>query len=1058
MRPYLLLLLLCLGFSTPLAGQQSDPSPALMPYPMQLDWLDEAPFQLASKLNWQYPPEHQQILEPALQRFLQRLQQQHPGVQHAATAPISLSIEIESAEPFWYPKLHQDESYRLRLDAAGILLQAPTHLGALHGLETLLQLLAGHSSLAALAIKDAPRFAWRGLLLDPARHFLPVDTIKRQLDGMAAAKLNVLHWHLTDDQGWRLESKRFPKLHQIGGTDGYYSQEDVRRIIDYAALRGIRVVPEIDVPGHTTALGAAYPELMSMPGPAKPEKHWGIHPAVLDPTQESSYQFLTKLLEEVASLFPDPYLHIGGDEVLPDHWQQNPGIRAFKQQHGLKDHLALQTWFNQRVLGILKQLDRRMIGWDEILTPELPSSSLVQSWRGLDSVVEAAQAGHDVILSTGYYLDQPQFAHFHYRIDPLPQPSPAQTEGYQAWSGWRFTIPRLRGAPIEGKLWLLHYEQRLEGFIDFAGRSRQALPDLTVEANRLRFSLDTWMGPVQADWTLAEQLAGELVVGNAPYAVAGEQIDWHNQQDPLPAGIARPALSLDEQARVLGGEIALWGELVNAEVIDRRLWPQALVVAERLWSTAELRDEAKLYQRLEQLEPWLEVSVGLLHLQQQTQGLASLVEPEGLAALQQLVVALEPAHYYHRLHERSVRQQYHNQAPLNRLVDFLPAEQSQLRALEQLLKKWQQQPDTDLKPLKAQLSRWQQLPHSLTPYLTDKPAAQELIPIIDTLSQLADVGLSLLKAHARQEAAPAGADALWQQSRGIEAELVIAAHRLIQPLLTPVSSQQWVEANTFTSGIEGPAFGPDGALYVVNYRQQGSIGRVSGQDTTELVFELPAGSIGNGIRFSADGSRMFIADYSRNRVWQYQMATQALSELVHVPAMHQPNDLALLPPDTLFASDPDWQSGSGQLWRVSADGRYQLLESGMGTTNGIEVSSDGHKLFVNESLQRRIWRYRIDEQQLHDKTLLAAFSHGGLDGMRMVQPGVLAVTRFGEGRVILLSTTGALLAELPLQHRYPTNLAVQWPYLYVTLQDCGCIERLSLDGILPDPADAVAPQ
>ena len=1043
--PGLLLLLMLL---TPLSTLSCAKETYLLPFPKQLDWLDSTPpLLLPEAVNWHFPEAHAAIVEPALERMLQRLQHNQPRLHFAADAPKLIRISIASEQPFLWPQLHQDESYQLRVDANGIQLSANTHLGVLLGLETLLQLAGNSSELPAVFIQDAPRFSWRGLLLDPARHFLPVDTIKRQLDAMAAAKLNVLHWHLTDDQGWRIESKRFPKLHQVGGTDGYYSQDDIRAIVHYAAMRGIRVVPEIDVPGHTTALGAAYPELMSMPGPAQPETHWGIHPAVLDPTNEQVFVFLQQLLEEVTSLFPDAYLHIGGDEVLPDHWQQNPSIVAFKQQHGLADHLALQTWFNQRLLTILDRLDRRMIGWDEILTPDLPASSLVQSWRGLDSVVEAAQAGHNVILSTGYYLDQPQFASFHYRVDPLPKPSPEIPDTYQAWSAWSFEIPRLRGAPVRGELYLVFLDNHeVQGFIDFAGRSRQQLQLLELEANRLRFQVDSWMGPLQAEWSLGEALSGELVVGNAPYAVHGHQLAWYNSQKPLPAGIARPVLSTQEADRVLGGEIALWGELVNAEVIDRRLWPQALVVAERLWSSAELTDESFLYQRLAKLDPWLEHSLGLQHRQQQHSGLARLVHAKGMAAMQQLLIGLEPAHYYHRLHERSVRQQYHNQAPLDRLVDFLPAENEQLRQLEQLLNRWQHDNTISLAPLQQQLEHWQQLPDTLLPYLTDTHHAQELSPIILQLSKLASLGLELMQQPATNPKQLAAARQLWQESRFIQAELVLAAHRLITPLLRQPISTVWVPAGTFTDGIEGPAFGTDQHLYLVNYQRQGNIGRVDPQGQTHWVLTLPAGSIGNGIRFSSDGSRMFIADYSGNRIWQYQKDSQQLTELVHQPAMHQPNDLALLAPDTLFASDPDWSSASGQLWRITADGHSQLLEANMGTTNGIEVSDDQQYLFVNESVQRRIWRYRIEQQQLTDKTLIAAFSAAGLDGMRMVQPDVLAVTRYGNGSVILLDTDGRLLAELPLQHQNPTNLAAQGYQLYITLQDCGCIERLSLPG------------
>ena len=251
---------------------------------------------------------------------------------------------------------------------------------------------------------------------------------------------------------------------------------------------------------------------------------------------------------------------------------------------------------------------------------------------------------------------------------------------------------------------------------------------------------------------------------------------------------------------------------------------------------------------------------------------------------------------------------------------------------------------------------------------------------------------------------------------------------------------------TFTEGIEGPAVGPDGALYAVNYARQGTIGRVAmhpGGARAELYLELPAGSIGNGIRFDARG-RMYVADYTAHRVLRIDPHDRSIVEHAHDPRMHQPNDIAIAPDGTLYASDPRWAQGDGQLWRIDQDGSTHLLETGMGTTNGIEVSPDGRTLYVNESVQRRVWAYDIGEGgMLSGKRLLVAFDDHGLDGMRCDGAGNLYIARYGAGRVAVVSPQGALLHEVALRGERPTNLAFggeDGRTVFVTLQDRGAIE------------------
>ncbi|HEY9285550.1 MAG TPA: family 20 glycosylhydrolase, partial [Pyrinomonadaceae bacterium] len=324
------------------------------------------------------------------------------------------------------PAVDEDESYALEVTDKQATLKAATTVGALRGLETFLQLVDGDAAgfyVPAVSINDRPRFPWRGLLIDVARHWQPVEVIKRNLDAMAAVKLNVLHWHLTEDQGFRVESRKFPLLHQMGSDGLYFTQDQVREVVAYARERGIRVVPEFDLPGHATAWLVGHPELGSAPGPYQIERRPGIFEPTLDPTREEVYKFLDAFFGEMAALFPDAYMHIGGDENTGKQWDRNPKIQEFMKRRGLKDNHALQTYFNQRLLKILQKHGKRMMGWDEIFQPDLPKDVVIHSWRGQTALAEAARRGYDGVLSNGYYIDLIFPASAHYLNDPLPEGS-----------------------------------------------------------------------------------------------------------------------------------------------------------------------------------------------------------------------------------------------------------------------------------------------------------------------------------------------------------------------------------------------------------------------------------------------------------------------------------------------------------------------------------------------------------------------------------------------------------------------------------------------------------
>ena len=363
-------------------------------------------------------------LERAGQRFLATLNHQTGIVFGHTPADVSKATLVVTTDHESKPvqDVGEDESYTLEVTPTGARLHAANPLGTLRGLQTFLQLVSvtpdGFAA-PAVSIQDQPRFQWRGLMIDVSRHFIPLDVLKRNLDGMEAVKLNVFHWHLSDNEGFRVESKKFPKL-QGEGSDGlYYTQEEIRDLISYARDRGIRVVPEFDMPGHSTAWFVGYPELASGAGPYQLERKWGVFDPAMDPTNEKTYKFLNEFIAEMAKLFPDQYFHIGGDEVNGKEWDSNPKIQEFMKSHNIKNNVELQAYFSQHVQELVVKHGKTPVGWDEILVPGVSTNIVIQSWRGADSLAAAAKQGYRSILSNGYYIDLGWSAARHYAVDPM---------------------------------------------------------------------------------------------------------------------------------------------------------------------------------------------------------------------------------------------------------------------------------------------------------------------------------------------------------------------------------------------------------------------------------------------------------------------------------------------------------------------------------------------------------------------------------------------------------------------------------------------------------------
>lgn len=323
-----------------------------------------------------------------------------------------------------------EEAYKLDITPDGATIRASGDRGLVWGAMTLAQLLSPDAAfgkpvrLSAMTIDDAPRFSWRGLMVDVARHFQPIETLYPVIDAMAAQKLNTLHLHLTDDQGWRVEIKRYPKLTEIGAwrtppsaggapaarTGGFYTQAQLRELVAYAAERGIVIVPEIDLPGHAQAAVAAYPQEIGVFGDQPEVSHdWGINPWLFSPAPRSM-DFIRNVLDELVDIFPSQFIHVGGDEAVKDQWQRSPEVQAQMKALGLKTENQLQGWMIAELGKYLTTKGRRLIGWDEILEGDVPTSASVMSWRGEKGAVDAANRGHDVVLSPApdLYLDNLQ--------------------------------------------------------------------------------------------------------------------------------------------------------------------------------------------------------------------------------------------------------------------------------------------------------------------------------------------------------------------------------------------------------------------------------------------------------------------------------------------------------------------------------------------------------------------------------------------------------------------------------------------------------------------------
>jgi hexosaminidase len=572
--------------------------------------------------------------------------------------------------------INENESYHLSIDSTKIVINAETDLGAMHALETVLQLLQNDSKsfyFPSVNIADSPRFTWRGLMIDAARHFQPVDVIKRNLDAMAAMKMNVFHWHLADDQGWRIEMKSLPKLNELASDGDYYTQEEIKGIVSYAGDRGILVIPEIDVPGHASALLSVFPDIGSKidngVGSYSVQRGSGIFNATLDPSNPETYKLINTIFDEVCPLFSGNYFHIGGDENNGKEWNANPKIQEFKKVHNLANNHDLQTYFNMKLVPMLKKHGKNVMGWEEIMTKDMSKDAIIHAWRGTNegqasggSLITAAKNGYKTVLSNGYYIDLMLSLESHYKNDPIPKNS---------------------------------------------------------------------------------------------------------------------ILSPEEKARILGGEAAMWSELVSPLNIDSRIWPRTAAIAERLWSNESVTNMVSLRKRLKTVSYRLE-ELGITHIRNKEVILRNISNNQNTEALNAFSNICEPLKNYTR---NGGGKKYKMFSPLTLFADACSSDASDAIDFDEAVTTYLNENSIkNQDEVTRFFKKWIDVNSDLVRLSSDAPLIQPILPLSKSLSTLSELFLNRIEKKQTVSQMILG-DLLDQCNSKKNADVELAVYKSLQKLL-----------------------------------------------------------------------------------------------------------------------------------------------------------------------------------------------------------------------------------------------------------------------------------
>ncbi|WP_045419091.1 beta-N-acetylhexosaminidase [Vibrio campbellii] len=677
----------------------------------------------------------------------------------------TLVIDIRNAPKSEVQDINSDESYQLESRNGQIIIRSERPYGAFHGLETFLQLVTTDATgyfVPAVSIQDEPRFPWRGVSYDTSRHFIELDVILRQLDAMASAKMNVFHWHIWDDQAIRIQLDNYQKLWQDTADGDYYTKDEIRYVVNYARNLGIRVIPEISLPGHASAVAHAYPELMSGMGEQSypHQRGWGVFEPLMDPTNPELYKMLASVFDEVVELFPDEYFHIGGDEPNYQQWKDNPKIQQFIKDNNLDGERGLQSYLNTKVEQMLEQRGKKMTGWDEIWHKDLPTSIVIQSWQGHDSIGRAAKEGYQGILSTGYYLDQPQPTSYHYRNDPMPKGITVDDQLHQGekFATYDWVKPRNKGGPRTGNLTIIEAtDGSYRAFTDYNGKSREEVFIIEyVPSVKFKGHFDNFMSYTEFNYDFADGKLKDTsyqLIGNVRWPATGELVassDMQGSVIPEPDGGYPAKLTEKEQQLILGGEITIWGENLDSMTIEQRLWPRSYAIAERLWSSQDLTDERSMYKRMKVMDTWSEVSLGLRHHADANMMLKRLANGADEASLQTLAKYIEPAQYYARHWEKWISTPnegdlYNQYERLNRFADALPVESLAVYEMQDLVAAYSQGDTAALDALAMHYQSVKLAAQQAKPIFAANVASVETVPVAEAAIKVADLGLTLIE-------------------------------------------------------------------------------------------------------------------------------------------------------------------------------------------------------------------------------------------------------------------------------------------------------------------------
>ncbi|WP_087017948.1 family 20 glycosylhydrolase [Thaumasiovibrio subtropicus] len=786
----------------------------LMPYPRDVA-MKEGQVKIDGNFKVFIQGFNSDRVEYTAKRFIDRLERQtgvptlNWRVDNAKDA--NLIIDVADAPQHPVQNLDANEAYTIDVVDQQITLSSPSPYGAIRGIETLLQLVESTATgyhIPAVKIVDEPRFRWRGVSFDTSRHFIEFDVLLRQIDAMASAKMNVFHWHFWDDQGIRIQTDSWTRLWSETSDGNYYTKDQVRHLVEYARQRGIRVIPEVSLPGHASAVAHAYPHLMSGgEGQSyEQEREWGVFEPLMDPLNPELYEMLGDVFDEMIELFPDEYFHIGGDEPNYSQWINSEKHQAFIKENNIDGERGLQSYLNVKIEKMLQERGKKMTGWDEIWHKDLPTSIVIQSWQGHDSVGRAAKEGYTGILSTGYYLDQPQPTSYHYRNDPIPT---GLTVDDQLHEGEKFATydwvkPRTKGGPRRGNLTIIEdKEGNFRAFSDYNGKSREEIFIIEyVPGEKFVGHFDNFMSYTEFNLSFDEKGITEgsyQLIGNVRWPTTGELIaatEIEGSVIPEPNGGYPAELTEAEEALILGGEITIWLENKDTHTVEQYLWPRSYAIAERLWSDQTLTDERSMYERMQVMDTWSEVSVGLRHHANADMLFKRLAKGQHILPLQQLAKYVEPAQYYARNWEKWISTEPHGQLynqheRLNRFVDGLVVESYAVYEMEDLVAQFAKGDKEALVALNDHYRMAKSSAQAAKPIFADHVAAVDTVVVAEQTIIVAELGLALIE-KARAGAALPESDVVAYQAAIDNAaiiydEAIVAIVRPTEQLLHQLS-------------------------------------------------------------------------------------------------------------------------------------------------------------------------------------------------------------------------------------------------------------------------------